>query len=97
MYHTRTLPIFLAVGNNGQFAKLCDVLDLRDAAADPRYADNASRVANRKALTELLSDRFAMTDAEELEPCLLSAGVPAGVVRNVSEASLIDTLRIAEW
>ena len=86
MYHTRTLPIFLAVGNNGQFAKLCDVLDLRDAAADPRYADNASRVANRKALTELLSDRFAMTDGEELEPCLLSAGVPAGVVRDVSEA-----------
>jgi crotonobetainyl-CoA:carnitine CoA-transferase CaiB-like acyl-CoA transferase len=86
MYQTLTKPIYLAVGNNGQFAKLCEYLGLQDVPSDPRYVDNASRLANRESLTATLSEALAETNAEELEPALLAAGVPAGVVRNVNEA-----------
>jgi crotonobetainyl-CoA:carnitine CoA-transferase CaiB-like acyl-CoA transferase len=86
MYPTRTKPIYLAVGNNGQFAKLCEYLGLHDMACDPRFMDNASRLKHREALTLALKSRLAEMDAEKLEPELLSVGVPAGVVRNVNEA-----------
>ncbi|MEO1988946.1 MAG: CoA transferase [Martelella sp.] len=86
MFQTRTGRLYLAVGNDGQFRKLCEVLGLGDLPADPRFANNAARLAHRGALTRLLSDCLATQDAEALEPRLLGAGVPAGVVRTVSDA-----------
>jgi crotonobetainyl-CoA:carnitine CoA-transferase CaiB-like acyl-CoA transferase len=86
MFQTRTKPIYLAVGNNGQFAKLCTLLGLPGIASDERFADNSRRIANREALTLVLAEKLRETDAEELEPRLLAAGVPAGVVRTVTEA-----------
>jgi crotonobetainyl-CoA:carnitine CoA-transferase CaiB-like acyl-CoA transferase len=86
MFETRTGKLYLAVGNNGQFAKLCEVLDLAEVPSDPRFADNAARLAHRTEITQILAERLADCDANELEPSLLRAGVPAGVVRNVNEA-----------
>ncbi len=86
MFETRTGKLYLAVGNNGQFAKLCEVLDLADVPGDARFADNAARLAHRAEITRILAERLAACDAHALEPELLRAGVPAGVVRNVSEA-----------
>ncbi|WP_047461916.1 CaiB/BaiF CoA-transferase family protein [Rhizobium rhizogenes] len=86
MFSTRTKSIYLAVGNNGQFAKLCEYLGFPELASDPRFIDNANRLKNRDALTSAIGSRLAEMDAEKLEPELLAAGVPAGVVRNVNEA-----------
>ncbi|HQV03519.1 MULTISPECIES: CoA transferase [unclassified Novosphingobium] len=86
MFETRTGKIYLAVGNNGQFAKLCAVLMRPDIAADDRFVDNAARIAHRAELREVLAKCLAELEAETLEDMLLNAGVPAGVVRNVSEA-----------
>lgn len=86
MFQTRTGRLYLAVGNNGQFRKLCEVLGLGDLPADRRFVDNAARLAHRAALTRLLSECLVTHDAEALEPRLLGAGVPAGVVRTVSDA-----------
>lgn len=86
MFETRAGKLYLAVGNNGQFAKLCEVLGIPELPRDPRFADNAARLAHRAEITAILSERLAQTDAQELEPVLLRAGVPAGVVRNVNEA-----------
>ncbi len=86
MFETRTGKIYLAVGNNGQFAKLCAVLKRPDIAVDARFVDNAARIAHRRELGELLTQCLAELEAETLEHMLLNAGVPTGVVRNVSEA-----------
>ena len=86
MFETRTGKLYLAVGNNGQFAKLCEVLGLADVPLDARFADNAARLAHRAEITTILAARLATVDAHDLEPLLLRAGVPAGVVRNVNEA-----------
>jgi crotonobetainyl-CoA:carnitine CoA-transferase CaiB-like acyl-CoA transferase len=86
MFPTATQPLYLAVGNNTQFATLCDVLGIPDAVADPRFISNADRLAHRAALTELLGAQLATRDAEALEWVLLRAGVPAGVVRTIPEA-----------
>jgi crotonobetainyl-CoA:carnitine CoA-transferase CaiB-like acyl-CoA transferase len=86
MYSTRTKPIYLAVGNNRQFAKLCSVLNVPAMAEDPRYKDNANRIANREAVTVLLTSLLRDEDAEDLEQRLQDAGVPCGVVQTVTEA-----------
>lgn len=86
MFETSNGKLYLAIGNNGQFAKLCDVLGLPEVPCDPRFADNAARLAHRSEMTEVLSECLVQHDALKLEPVLLKAGIPAGVVRNVNEA-----------
>ena len=46
---TASGPIFLAVGNNRQFAQLATALGAPELARDPRYAANADRLANRQS------------------------------------------------
>ncbi|HYD68752.1 CoA transferase [Azospirillum sp.] len=86
MFATRTKPIYLAIGNNGQFVKLCALLGVPDVAKDPRFATNADRIANRPALSAVLAERLRDADADALESQLLAAGVPAGAVRTVKDA-----------
>ena len=80
--------VVIAVGNDSQYAKFCEIAGRPDLAADPRFASNAGRVRNRAALVPLLEaivrDRPAAFWAEKLEaavvPCGLSSeGLPIGI------------------
>ena len=50
--------VTLAVATDDQFRRMCVAMDLADLPADPRFADNAARVANRAALAEIMAERF---------------------------------------
>ena len=56
-------------------------------AEDPRFASNGERSANRVALTLALAAAFAEQDGKELSLRLIRAGVPAGPVLSVDEAT----------
>ena len=83
---TADRPLVVAVGNDGQFARLCRVLGVSGAAADRRFATNADRVANRDALVALLEDALAARGAAQWVAALGEAGVPCGLVNDVGEA-----------
>jgi crotonobetainyl-CoA:carnitine CoA-transferase CaiB-like acyl-CoA transferase len=83
---TADRPLVVAVGNDGQFARLCRVLGLPELAADPRFATNAARVANRDALAGLLERALAARGAAEWVATLAEGGVPCGLVNDVGEA-----------
>lgn len=83
---TASGPIFLAVGNNRQFALLAQTLEAPALAEDPRYAANADRLQNRQALRADLSALLAGFDAAELADRLLRNGVPAAAVLTVDQA-----------
>jgi len=83
---TASGPVFLAVGNNRQFAMLAQVLDAGWLAEDARYATNADRLSNRPALRDDLSALLAKHDAAALADRLLRAGVPAAAVQTVDQA-----------
>lgn len=83
---TASGPIFLAVGNNRQFALMAQVLEAPGLAADARYATNADRLQNRQALRDELSALLAEQNAAQLADRLLRAGVPAAAVQTVDEA-----------
>lgn len=83
MYPTQTMPLYLAVGNNGQFAKLCVLLDMPETVNDPRFASNADRIENRAALTALLSERLATMDAHALERKLIGSVANSDTVSKI--------------
>ena len=80
LYATGNGGLFLAVGNNGQFAKLCQVIGCEAAAANPDYATNVLRVKNRIALKRDLEAGLRKFDTQSLSEQLLRSGVPAGAV-----------------
>lgn len=82
-YRTGTEPIFLAVGNDRQFAKLCEYLGAGELAQDPRFADNGQRLVNREALKQALEGHLAAHDGRELAERLIRLGVPCGAVATV--------------
>ena len=65
-FATASCRIFLAIGNDRQFRRLCEELGRPEMAADARFAGNAQRIANRAALTAELESLFAKRDGEAL-------------------------------
>lgn len=79
-------PIFLAVGNNRQFAALADALGAPQLAQDARFASNAERLAHRNALCAALTELLRPHEAASLAERLLRLGVPAAAVLDVAQA-----------
>jgi crotonobetainyl-CoA:carnitine CoA-transferase CaiB-like acyl-CoA transferase len=83
-FATATDPIFLAVGNNGQFSKLLEALDAPQLARDARFVDNGARSVNRVALKAELERLLSRHECEPLADRLIRAGVPCGPVFSVA-------------
>jgi crotonobetainyl-CoA:carnitine CoA-transferase CaiB-like acyl-CoA transferase len=83
-FPTRTVDVFLAVGNDRAFGRLCAELGAPELADDPRFRTNGDRLTNRAPLTEQLTALLADRDGETLCQRLLAVGVPAGAVRDVA-------------
>ena len=79
--------LMVAAGNDKLFAALCDVLGAPELSGDPRFLTNPDRVANRRALVELLEVRTRERGSEELLEALVAAGVPASPVQDVGQAA----------
>ena len=84
-YPTKTVPIFLAVGNDRQYALFCKRLGLEALIADPRFATNSDRVTNRDALTALLQPVLDELDGHAIAERLLAEGVPCGPVLDLPD------------
>ncbi|MBA3878949.1 MAG: CoA transferase [Sphingobium sp.] len=76
--------LIVAVGNDGQFRKLCEVLAL-PLADDPRFATNPARVEHRAALIAALTAVIVTWRKADLYEALEAAGVPAGPINTVAE------------
>jgi formyl-CoA transferase len=77
--------IVMAIGNDGQFAKLCDILGAPELAADPRYAGNQARVANRVELVPILQDIIARHTVGHWTDLMIAAGLPAGPINTIDQ------------
>ncbi len=78
--------IFLCIGNDAQFRRLCEAIGCPGLAADPRFASNSGRTAHRAALTEALETALAAEDGPALAERLLRQGLPAGPVLPIDAA-----------
>jgi crotonobetainyl-CoA:carnitine CoA-transferase CaiB-like acyl-CoA transferase len=86
-------PLVVAVGNNTQFAELCEVVGRPELAGDERFATNPDRVANREALIPELQEEFRKRPADEWVEEIRAAGVPSGPVNTLADVFADDHVR----
>jgi len=77
--------LVLAVGNDGQFAKLCHAIGRLEWTRDARFATNPERVRNNAVLTPLLAERFRDFTRAELAKALDDAGVPCAPINDIPQ------------
>jgi crotonobetainyl-CoA:carnitine CoA-transferase CaiB-like acyl-CoA transferase len=86
LFPTADGELVLAVGNDRQFAALCEVLGEPGLATDAAYASNSARVEHREALGGELTRLLTARPATAWAKLLTAARVPAGVVNDVAGA-----------
>jgi crotonobetainyl-CoA:carnitine CoA-transferase CaiB-like acyl-CoA transferase len=93
--------VIIAVGNDSQFAKYCEVAGRPDLAADPRFARNQDRVRNRAVLVPLLEDLMRRRPKAQWLAALETAKVPCGAINNLAEvfsdAHVRERGMVTEW
>jgi len=77
--------VIVAVGNDGQFAKLCRVLGEPSLAEEAVYRTNADRVRNRGMLIPHLTTLTLRFARDELIAALEAVQVPAGPINTVAD------------
>ena len=77
--------VILAVGNDGQFGKFCEVAARPELAMDQRYARNQDRVRNRAVLVPLLEQIMQQRTKAQWLAALEAAKVPCGAINNLAE------------
>jgi crotonobetainyl-CoA:carnitine CoA-transferase CaiB-like acyl-CoA transferase len=85
-FTTGTDPIFLAVGNDRQFATLVQTIGAPELASDPRFINNGQRNVNRIALKAAIEDKLALFACKPLADQLVRAGVPCAPIQDVKAA-----------
>lgn len=75
----------LAVGNDGQFRKFCEVAGLPALADDPRFSTNRARVAHRGELIPLLRQATVFKTTAQWIELLEAAGVPCGPINDLAQ------------
>jgi len=78
-------PMVLAIGNDRQFRKFCQVAGLDQLADDPRYHSNTARVAHRESLVEQIGRTLLSQPRAFWMAHLDAQGVPCGPVNTLGQ------------
>ncbi|WP_336660948.1 CaiB/BaiF CoA transferase family protein [Leucobacter sp. USHLN153] len=85
-FHAADQSLALAVGTDGQFARLCGVLGLDELASDERFSTNPQRVAHRAELRSAIEEVLRTRSAAEWIEAFTAANIPAGRVNTIAQA-----------
>jgi formyl-CoA transferase len=77
--------LIVAVGNDSQFAKFCEIAGSPEWARDPRFATNPGRVRHRDLLVGMIGERMRTRRAREWLELLEPSGVPCGPINNLDQ------------
>lgn len=78
-------PVVLAVGNDKQFADLCQILGKPELAKNTKYTSNFNRVNNREELNKLLQELISKVYRDSFLAELELKKIPSGGVNNMQE------------
>jgi crotonobetainyl-CoA:carnitine CoA-transferase CaiB-like acyl-CoA transferase len=85
VFETSDGHLIIATGNDGQYQRLCKLLDLEDMASDPDYVSNADRVRNRPAMNARLEGATRQHTREALLMMCEDHNVPAGPINSMED------------
>lgn len=77
--------VIIAVGNDGQFRRLCEAIGADTLSTVPEFADNRGRVSHRAALIPALAAHTATFTRDDLLAKLEAATVPAGPINTIAD------------
>ena len=77
--------IILAVGNDEQFVRFCNVAGRPDIGLDSKFTTIAARNANRSELLPLVAALIRARPSEEWIEMLEAAGVPCGPINSIDK------------
>ena len=77
--------IIIAVGNDAQFRKYCEVANVSELGVNPLFALNRDRVKNRAQLVPILEAAMRTRRKADWLAALESAKVPCGAINNLAE------------
>lgn len=75
--------VIVAVANDPQFVRLCGALGHPEWAADERFIDNKSRVANRKVIVPMIAEVIKTKTIDEWIKILKALSIPCGPVNTM--------------
>jgi crotonobetainyl-CoA:carnitine CoA-transferase CaiB-like acyl-CoA transferase len=78
----------VGAGNQANWLRMLEAMELRALADDPRFADNAKRMQHLDALTVLLAERFRQRSTADWLARFAQVGVPAGPVLDIKQMHL---------
>lgn len=84
-FDTKTIPVYLAIGNDVQFKQFCNHINLSSLVDDPLFKTNPDRSVNRHQLRDILQKTLKDMDGKELVNMLLQRGVPCAPVNTVAD------------
>ncbi len=85
-YPTADRPLVIAVGNDQQFTRLCEVLKEPQWATDQRFSTNSARVEHREQLHTLLTGVLRTKSAAEWQSLMQAARIPCGPINSLTQA-----------
>jgi crotonobetainyl-CoA:carnitine CoA-transferase CaiB-like acyl-CoA transferase len=85
VFATRDGHIVLAIGNDGQFARFCQLAGHDEVARDPRYLSNDTRIAHRDELIATMSPWLQQRSTAEWTELLEPNAVPCAPILAVPE------------
>ena len=77
--------IILAIGNDAQFSRFCELCDQASVASDERFAMNSNRVKNREVLVPLVSEWMKRETSEWWLQALNERGIPCGPINTIEQ------------
>ncbi len=77
--------LILAVGNDAQYQRFCQVAGCPELADDKRFASNAARVRHRSLLVPMLAERLLMRTRADWLAALDAAKVPCGPINDLDD------------
>ena len=77
--------LIVAVGNDGQFARFCEVMGVPEWSGDPRFSTNPQRVRHRDLMVAMITERLRQRPAREWLAALEPAGVPCGPINDLAQ------------
>ena len=78
--------VVIAVGNDSQFVKFCEVAGCPELSCHPSYMRNADRVRNRDAVLAIVEPLVRARPVAFWVERLEAAGVPCGPINNIAQA-----------
>jgi crotonobetainyl-CoA:carnitine CoA-transferase CaiB-like acyl-CoA transferase len=77
--------LIVAVGNDGQFARFCEVIGAPGWPSDPRFATNPQRVRHRELMVGMITEKLQARTAREWLARLEPSGVPCGPINTLDQ------------